>query len=613
MFKNKSQNCTMGLAFGASLLSFASPLPGMAQDGAVVAASREEKLPQVSKQAPPTPSTTADLINMLVENGVLTEEQAKKLSAQAQDEAYVAREAVKEATAKAEAAEKTAAAATAALPAPGSRRVSYVPETVKQQLREDIRREVLETAEKENWASPGKYPEWASRIRFTGDVRSRYNGSFFPSGNGTGSADQVNFNALNTGSPIDIDRLPPNGTQRFPDYNFDEDRNQFRLRARLGAEADLAEGFSAGLRIATGDSASPVSTNQTLGGSGGNFSKYQLWLDRAYLSYRPTDHLTFTTGRFDNPFFSPGDLIWDKDLNFDGAALQYKDEITPGFTAFASGGAFPVFNTDFNFSTFRSEKIASHDKWLFGAQGGFGAKIGSNYSFKFGAAYYDFANVEGELSSPCTPLVASDPCDTDLTRPSFAQRGNTYRPIRNLAQVLDPNNNLTPAFQYYGLASSFRDLTLSAQLDLAHFNPVHVVFEAEYVRNLAFDRSAIDRVAQNNLAGVPAGSTNATTAPFEGGDTGWYVGVTVGHPELKQRWDWSVFGAYKYLESDAVVDAFTDSDFGLGGTNLQGYILGGNLALGANVWMSGRWISASNIAGAPFDVDSLFVDLNSKF
>ncbi|MFA5952443.1 MAG: putative porin [Hyphomicrobium sp.] len=602
----------MGLAIGGSLLGLLSPIQAMAEDAAAVAKSGEEKLPKVSKQEPPAPSTTTELINLLVQNGSLTEEQAKKLSSQAQDEDFVAREAVKEATAKAEAAEKTAAAATAALPSPGSRRVNYVPDSVKKKLREEIRREVLETAERENWASPGKYPEWASRIRFSGDIRSRYQGSFFPSGNGRGTDDQVNFNAINTGNPIDLDRVVPFGTTRFPDFNFDQDRNQFRLRARLGAQADLSEGFTAGLRIATGDSASPVSTNQSLGGSGGNFSKYQIWLDRAYISYHPTDDVTLTTGRFENPFFSPSDLVWDTDLNFDGAVLQYKDEITPGFTAFASGGAFPLFNTDFNFSTFRSEKLASHDKWLYGAQGGFGAKIGSNYSFKFGAAYYDFTNVEGELSSPCTPLVASDPCDTDLTRPSFAQRGNTYRTIRNIVQQVDTSNNLTPAFQYFGLASSFQDLTLSAQLDLAHFNPVHVVFEGEYVRNLAFDRAAIDRVARNNLAGLPAGSTNAI-APFEGGDTGWSVGVTVGYPKLTQRWDWNVFGTYKYLESDAVVDAFTDSDFGLGGTNLQGYIIGGNLALGANVSMTGRWISASNIAGAPFDVDSLFVDLNSKF
>ena len=73
------------------------------------------------------------------------------------------------------------AAADAASP-PGTKRVTYVPEIVKRQLREEIKNEVMAKAEKENWASPGKYPEWAQRIRFYGDVRVRYEADFFPAG-----------------------------------------------------------------------------------------------------------------------------------------------------------------------------------------------------------------------------------------------------------------------------------------------------------------------------------------------------------------------------------------------------------------------------------------------
>ena len=92
----------------------------------------------------------------------------------------------------------------------------------------------------------------------------------------------------------------------------------------------LGDGFNGGIRLATGDSNSPTSTNQTLGGSGGNFSKYAIWLDRAFLSYDagPGDgqELTFLVGRFDNPFFST-DIHWDNDLGFDGLALRGKVSI----------------------------------------------------------------------------------------------------------------------------------------------------------------------------------------------------------------------------------------------------------------------------------------------
>jgi hypothetical protein len=89
--------------------------------------------------------------------------------------------------------------------------------------------------------------------------------------------------------------------------------------------------------------------------------------------------------------------------------------------------------------------------------------------------------------------------------------------------------------------------------------------------------------------------------------------LTVGYRELKQLGDWNAFVGYKWLESDAVIDAFADSDFGLGGTNLKGYFVGTSVALGPSVWLSARWMSANQIAGAPYAVDILQIDLNAKF
>ena len=89
--------------------------------------------------------------------------------------------------------------------------------------------------------------------------------------------------------------------------------------------------------------------------------------------------------------------------------------------------------------------------------------------------------------------------------------------------------------------------------------------------------------------------------------------LTVGHTKLAQFGDWNVHVGYKYLESDATLDAFVDSDFGLGGTNLKGYFLGTNFALSQNVWASARWMSANAIAGPPYAVDLFQIDLNAKF
>jgi hypothetical protein len=570
----------------------------------------------VVRTAPPSPNATVNLVNLLVKHGVLTQEQADELIKQAEDEAYVARQAARDAATKAQEAGKTAEAAAAAASPPGTKRVTYVPEIVKREMREQLRKEVLAQAKAEKWAAPNTFPEWVSRIRFYGDIRGRYEGQFFPAGNDN-SGNLVNFNAINTGNPV-----APN-VALLPVRDVDTDRNRFRLRARLGLEANLFDGFTAGLRIATGDSSSPVSTTATLGGGGGNFNKYPVWLDRGWIKYTTWEEtLTASVGRFDNPFFAPTDLVWYSELGFDGAALQLKSEILPGITPFVVGGAFPLYNTPLNYPSTGAGQFGtgqniganqgSTDKYLFGVQGGLAWRIDENVSLRIGAAFYDFNNVRGALSSPCDVIAATSICDTDLRRPLFAQYGNTYMGLRNIVPNLVAFSPpaIQPLFQYYGLASDFRVVDVTGRLDLGYFSPVHVILDGAWVRNVAFNRKDLEAIAVNNRGPSPDG---VNPGAFEGGNTGAMARLIVGYPNVRQLWDWNVFVAYKYLESDTVIDAFTDPDFGLGGTNLKGYIVGANLGLGPNVWATAKWMSANAIAGSPFAVDILQLDVNARF
>lgn len=608
MFEKKLYLRRRSLLLAVSLCALGCGAPAFGQDSGGGDSEKPPAAdkPTVSKKRPISPNATVNLVNLLVKQGVLSEEQAQALISQASQEAYVQRQAAKDAVAKAGDAAKVATAAAAAASPPGAKHVTYVPEVVKRQLREDIKREVMEKAEKENWASPGKFPEWAQRIRFSGDMRIRYRGIFFPSGNDQFNA--IDFNAINVGSPYDLKSayLPPT-------YNASRDRNQFRFRARLGMFADLYDGFSAGMRIATGDNNSPVSQNQTFASGGSNFSKYDLWIDRAYLKYAPSADFSLTAGRMDNPFWSPTDLVWYRDIGFDGFAANAKYELAEGVSGFVSGGAFPIFNTSLNLGTNTvqdgSSKYPSHDRWLFGAQIGVDAEVAPDYRVKLAGAYYDFSNVQGQLSSPCPATVSADICDTDATRPAFAQKGNTYQLLRNLTEVVGNNTQ----FEYFGLASQFRPVVVSGRVDFGGLDPIHVVLDGEYVVNTGFDRNFLTANAQNNLSPTVKSTGGANVGPYNGGNIGYLASATVGYKLIKHLWDWNVSAGYKYLESDAMVDAFVDSDFGLGGTNLKGYFVGGNLGVGENVWLGFRWMSANNIAGGPYAVDVLHVDLNGKF
>jgi putative porin len=629
MFDKKpdSNRRLMPLAVSLCALICAAPAFGQtASDQDTAPAKKSDsKRASVSQAKATSPNATINLVNLLVKQGVLTEDQAAALIKQADDEAYVSRQAAKDATAKADEAAKAASTASAAASPPGTKHVTYVPEIVKRQLRDEIKQEVMATAQKESWASPGAYPEWAHRIHFYGDVRARYQSDMFPSGND--QLDAFNFNAVNTGSPFD--RNSATNGYSFPTYNATQNRQLAELRARFGLEADLLNGFTAGIRIATGNDSSPVSTNQTLGSSasGGDFSKYSMWLDRGYIKYQAWgDDLAFSIGRFDNPFWSPTDLVWYRELGFDGLAVQTKREVYEGFTAFASAGAFPIYNTALNLgvnldinpatdlqdpTTGGQVKIASHDEWLFGGQVGFEERFKPESSFRFAVAYYDFDNVQGQLSSPClVVLTASDICSTDQDRPMFAQKGNTYMELRNIPVNPSLTPGTQPDFQYFGLAAQYRPIVVSGQLDLGDYHPVHVVLDGEFVWNSAFDKAAVAAVALNNFGGS---FSSTGTGPYVGGNEGWIGRLTVGDKEIRHLWDWNVHAGYKYLESDATIDAFVDPDFGLGGTNLKGYFVGGNLGLSENVWATVRWMSANNISSIPYAVDVLQVDLNAKF
>ncbi|WP_052361795.1 putative porin [Geminisphaera colitermitum] len=562
-FRPVSKLLTLVLAFSFSVVSF-------------------------SASVEPAPSAMSQLVQMLVEQKTLTPEQGELLLQAAAAERA------------AQAAPAPAATTAEAEKVPGRMNVRYVPESVKAQLREEIKQDVMAQAREENWAAPRSLPEWTTRFRPFGDVRLRFETVGFPGDNDPTA--QVDFNAINHGSPFDANL----GNGYPPLYNTDADRNRLRLRARLGAEIDLGENFYVGTRIATGSDNSPVSTNQSLG-SDGLGAKYAIWLDRTFLRYETPGlegrELTFTAGRFDNPFFST-DLIWDDDLGFDGLAATYRH--TAGrIRPFLTAGAFPVYNTSFNLSSNQPNKFKSDDKWLLGAQFGADIDLGKKLSLKLGAAYYDFVDIEGRFSSPITDSTL--PGDTDSSRPAFAQKGNTYMKLRNNQYLpTDPAFD-TRDYQYYGLATLFRELALTAKLDIKHFHPFHVSLDAEFVKNLAYDEGRINRYgAQNNLKPLPSNDV-------DGGDIGWLLRLNLGDPVLEKRWDWQVNVGYKYLETDAVVDGFTDSDFGLGGTNLEGYFIGGSLALSKHVWTRLRWMSADNVSGSPYSVDVFQFDLNARF
>jgi hypothetical protein len=494
---------------------------------------------------------------------------------------------------------------------PGEIRVTYVPDFIRKQIADQVRAQVMTEAETEGWAAPDALPEWTKRFTLYGVMRVRYERDSFGQGN---SNQFTNFASINNGSAFDANNYGTGSLAQGnpPFLNTTEDRDRPRVRARLGVLADIDEGWTADFRFTTGADNGPVSPNQTMG-TPGDFAKYNVYIDRASLSYTPAPGVTLWAGREANPFFTT-DLIFYNELNFDGIAAKVNEPLTSGLRGFVSGGVFPVFNTAFDFSTNSDEKFGSTNAYLFAIQGGFDWQVRPNLQAKLGVGFFDFNGVQGAVSQPCNVQLGNVyTCSTDDTRFPFQQFGNTVYAIRNIVTVPTAPPAVSPNPQYYGLASRFAVLEVHPRVEIDNFLPVQVAISGEYLKNLAYDRDAIlDHGPPNGPIG-PQNNVIGKNFYYEGGDTAYMVRAEVGQLQIKKRWDWNVMLAYKYLQTDPTLDSINDSDFHLGGTNAKGYILTGSLGVAHNTFVSLRWFSAQVVSGPRDDNDVVQLDLQSSF
>lgn len=547
----------------------------------------------------PSDNATVNLIRLLVQQGVLKPDQADAL--------------LKQAEAEAQAARTTGGASQAQ---PGDVRVPYIPASVRAEIREEVKQEVVAQAKAENWAQPNTFPDWVSRITIDGDMRVRNESRFYDSRNSNEILDLARMNAsgpfLMGTYAADGTFQPQDGDRRY--LNTREDRrNLWRIRARLGIKAQLSEDWIAGIRLASGTDDSPVSTSDTLGNDMG---KKNLWLDQAYLSWRAADWMTATAGRAANPFVST-DLLYSSDLNFDGLSAVFKKPLEgKPVTLFGTLGAF-VLDYAKNGGTYYQGEGKSENKWLLGAQVGADWRIDESNRLRGALAYYHFDNIAGQRSSPCVVYSKSDVCSTDWSRPSFMQKGNTLFLLRD---IVPSGIAGVSEYQYLGLASQFNLLDLNLQYDTRVFNGLGLRLAGNYVRNLAYKRGKMEDRAGglNNIASnVGYDSTdpaNPRATGIQSGPNAWMLQATLGNGfGLNDKGDWMAFVGYKYIQPDAMPDAYNDPTFHLGGTNARGYYLGAGYAIDKNVFAQMRWISSKEVYGPPLSIDVLQFELNARF
>ena len=550
---------------------------------AVVAAEAEptkNTAPMSEKEVHALQLKTQTLINILIQKGIIDADMARQLNASSEP-AYT--KADLEAAKKNGMAEVVPQSQKDAPPKtePNVIRVPYVSKQVRDQIRNDVQanveknvlESVMKKAETERWGVPNSWPSWLTKVKLSGDIRFRYEAVQF-------AEDNAKTFYLDTLAVNKAGGVIPAGQSAFINTTVDSDK--LRLRARFGINVAVAPEWELGLRLASGSGTSPVSTNFTLSNY---MSDSAINLDRAYVAYKtPAKEVQVWAGRFANPFLST-DLVWDDDINFGGLAASYApwraNMSEGGIDPYLTVGIFPIEQVE----------LSSQDKWLYGAQTGFNYEWENQNLVKFAVAYYDYENIEGQLNTFGSNLL-------DFTAPKFAQKGNTLFDIRN-------DDKTTTDFA--GLASDYNQVDITVVYDIANFAPTRIIFTADYVRNLGFN------ARENLLAYQLSSGLNLKANEVQENVDAYSLEVMVGWPKISKRADWNVAIAYKNIGADAVLDAFTDSDFHLGGTDAAGYVISAQYGLADNVGLRLRLLSANEINDAPLAVDTWQLDLNVKF
>jgi len=289
-------------------------------------------------------------------------------------------------------------------------------------------------------------------------------------------------------------------------------RNRERIRARLGVKVAFSDEISATIRGATGDPNSPVSYNETLSGG---FTRKHFNLDWAFLTFTPGASFgirpgiaSITAGKFPNPIFRVGQLVFDDDLAPEGTSETFALLSQPM-------GALDQVKVHALQWTF-NEVSNGEDGWMFGGQVNPSMHFG-NLQLEAGLGHYWWLNAD-----------------------QIAQALNTNTALINTNLLTTQTVGGKTTITGYQGAFNQSNATLAATWpNLIGTQPLKAF--TDYIYNW--------EAATDDAHGVMAGLTLGQT---------------------KTRGDWSVTGYWEHIGQEATISSFNYDDFGTGGTNLEG-------------------------------------------
>jgi hypothetical protein len=321
-------------------------------------------------------------------------------------------------------------------------------------------------------------------------------------------------------------------------------RNRERVRARLGVRVAFSDELSATIRGASGNINDPISTNETLSG---NFTRKNFNLDWAYLTFTPGTSfalrpgvVSVNAGKFPNPIFRVGEMVFDDDISAEGLSETFQLLGKP---------MGPLDQVKVHALQWTFAEIANkQDGWMFGGQIDPSMHFG-NVQVEAGLGEYWWLNsdlIAQALSKNTTAFTAAGAPVANGNQNTTLANTNLLNTVTIQPPTVRGGKKPAAFTAITGYQSGFNqsNFTLAATVpNLVLSQPLRLW--VDYVYNWL----AVNDDAHGVQGGMRLGQT-------------------------KVKGDWAATAFYEYLQQEAAISAFTYSDFGPGGTNQMGPVVG---------------------------------------
>jgi hypothetical protein len=296
---------------------------------------------------------------------------------------------------------------------------------------------------------------------------------------------------------------------------------------------------TAGVRLATAEQGSVTSTNISLTSA---FTLKNVALDRAYITWAPSDRFTMTGGKFAFPLVRPAgvmrtEMVFDEDVAPEGFHEQlnlvlHQDGVLRRFAVLAEQWVI-------------QEVSNGPDTWMLGGQAVADLAFSPRVTAAVTGGYYNYAN------------------------------GKQFAAARNSNSALFVSNSVV-----------LQDGTVlegGKALSPPSGNPF-----ASFVNDFnLFNGNAgitVDKVFGRQPLQMYADVVHNSGASSE--NTGYWAGITAG--ALRRRGDWTATMLWVHLPTEATLSVYNYSDLGLGGTNNKGPIFQFQYRPGKDFTLSAR-------------------------